>query len=202
MNIPIEELKYNRGFKLYYYGFRIVYFYEGYHEVLKNVCVRKKENLKNYCNLQKKNKNISIEEILEKFLENNNKALAVAIYDVKTGKEIIRKYQKNIKKEIKDCVMFREELMYDYGVEYFINGYRLVYFYPNGKYSIGTFSKKIEKFMFEFCDRYPIDNEADVPAFISVDDILDRSLNMWPDTEAVAIYKTDGTCVLKKKRIN
>ena len=90
--------------------------------------------------------------------------------------------------------------MYDYGVECFVKGHRLVYFYSNGEYSVGTFSKKIERFMFEFCDRYPIDNETDIPKFDSIEDILERSLNMWPDVEAVAIYKTDGTCVLKKSR--
>jgi len=198
MEIPVEKLKCNSKQKQYKSGYRIVYFYDNQHEILKNVCVNDIYKLKEYCKLQKKD-NVTIEGILDSFLNLNKKALAVAIYDVKTGKEIKRQYQKNIKLH-EDYVMFKEELMYDYDVENFIEGYRIVYFYPNNEYIIGAFCNSIEGFMYEFCDKYPIDNELDIPEFISVEDILDRSLNMYSDTDAVAIYKTDGTCVMKKVR--
>lgn len=197
MEIPVEKLKYNSNQKEYNCGFRIVYFYDNSHEVLKNVCVKDIYNLSKYCKLQNNN-DITIEEILESFLNLNKEALAVAIYDVATGKEIKRQYKKNIKL-LEDYVEFREELMYDYGVENFIDGYRLVYFYPNSEYYIGAFCKSVEGFMYEFCDMYPIDEESDIPEFVSIEDILNRSLDMWPDIESVAIYRTDGTCVMKKE---
>lgn len=199
MEIPLEKLKYNSNQKHYKSGFRLVYFYDRYHEVLKNVCVKDINNLAKHCPLNSNN-SITTEKILDAFLKLNKEALAVAIYDIKTGKEIKRKYKKNVR-IIEDYVMFREELMYDNDVENFIDGYRLVYFYPNNNYTVGTFSKKIENFMFEFCDMFPIDDESDIPEFVSIEDILERSLNMWPDVEAVAIYKTDGTCILKKERV-
>ena len=39
MEIPTNELKYNRGYKIYNSGYRIVYFYNRHHKALKNVCV-------------------------------------------------------------------------------------------------------------------------------------------------------------------
>ena len=198
MEISIEKLKFNSEQKQYNSGYRIVYFYDNHHEILKNVCANDIYGLAEYCKLKNKEK-ITIEAILDAFLNLNKKAQAVAIYDVETGKEIKRQHQNN-KKTAKDYVLFKEELMYDYGVENFIDGYRIVYFYPNSEYSVGAFSKSIEGFMFEFCDMYPIDNESNIPKFISIEDILDRSLNMWSDIESVAIYKTDGTCIMKKER--
>lgn len=80
------------------------------------------------------------------------------------------------------------------------DGYRIVYFYPNGTYYIGAISKAIEGFMINFCDEYPIMDEEDIPKFKSNDDLLDRYLQSLKDTSSVAIYKTDGTCVAKKDR--
>ncbi len=54
--------------------------------------------------------------------------------------------------------------------------------------------------MVNFCDIYPIEDESDIPEFISIDDLLDRYLDRLSDISAVAIYKTDGTCVGKKER--
>lgn len=51
-----------------------------------------------------------------------------------------------------------------------------------------------------FCDVYPIKDESDIPEFISNDDLLDKYLNKLNDVSAVAIYKTDGTCLQKKTR--
>lgn len=51
-----------------------------------------------------------------------------------------------------------------------------------------------------FCDVYPIEDESDIPEFISNNDLLDKYLNKLNDVSAVAIYKTDGTCLQKKTR--
>jgi len=79
-------------------------------------------------------------------------------------------------------------------------GYRIVYFYSDDTYYIGAFSKTIEGFMMNFCDIYPIEDESDIPVFTSNDDLLNRYLNELSDVSAVAIYKTDGTCLEKKER--
>ena len=79
-------------------------------------------------------------------------------------------------------------------------GYRIVYFENNHKYSIGAYCKTIEGFMIGFAEYDPIIDEDDVPSFISTDDILERCLNLYNDIDGVAIYKTDGTCIQKKYR--
>ncbi len=79
-------------------------------------------------------------------------------------------------------------------------GYRIVYFYDDGSYYVGGFARDIDGFMFDFCESYPIDDESDIPEFISVDDLLGRYLNSLKDISAAALYKTDGTCVMKKTR--
>ena len=79
------------------------------------------------------------------------------------------------------------------------DGYRLVYF-DNDNYFIGVYCKTIERFMIEFAECNPIIDEDDIPPFVSIEDILDRCLASMEDILAVAIYKTDGTCVEKKDR--
>lgn len=81
------------------------------------------------------------------------------------------------------------------------DGYRIVYFKNNGKYSIGAYCKTIEGFMIGLAECDPIMAD-DIPPFISIDDILDRCLNLYADINGVAIYKTDGTCISKKNRNN
>lgn len=49
--------------------------------------------------------------------------------------------------------------------------------------------------MYMFCD-----NLDDIPEFISNDDILSRILKESPNIIAVAIYKTDGTCIHIKEK--
>lgn len=87
------------------------------------------------------------------------------------------------------------------GVDY-EDGYRIVYFENKNKYSIGAYCKTIEGFMIGFAECDPIIDEDYIPPFISIDDILDRCLNLYADINAVAIYKTDGTCIQKKEREN
>ena len=81
-------------------------------------------------------------------------------------------------------------------------GYRIVYFYDDGHYYIGEYCKTIEGFMIGFSSTDPIEDESDIPKFISNDDLLDRYLKDLPNITSVAIYKTDGTCIQIKKRDN
>lgn len=79
-------------------------------------------------------------------------------------------------------------------------GYRIIYFYSDSSYYIGAATKTVEAFMINFCDIYPIEDESDIPKFIFINDLLDRYLNRLNDVTAVALYKTDGTCICKKER--
>lgn len=79
-------------------------------------------------------------------------------------------------------------------------GYRTVYFEKDDRYSLGAYCKTIEGFMLGFADCDPIIDEDDIPPFISVDDILNRSLNLYDDVIRVSIYKTDGMLVVTKER--
>lgn len=79
-------------------------------------------------------------------------------------------------------------------------GYRIVYFYPDGTYKVGIFSGTIEDFMMNFAAKEPIEGKDNIPPFTSVNNILDRFLNRLDNTSAVAIYKTDGTCIAQKER--
>ena len=89
-----------------------------------------------------------------------------------------------------------------YGINYgqYQDGYRIVYFYPDNTYKVGTFCGNIEGFMMDFVEVEPIEDESDIPDFISIDDLLSRYLSDVKDACAVAIYKTDGTCISKKDR--
>lgn len=94
----------------------------------------------------------------------------------------------------------KDELKFNEFDEEYPDGYRIVYFENNDKYSIGAYCKTIEGFMIGFAECYPIMDDDDIPPFISVDDILDRCLNLYSDINSVAIYKTDGCLVAKKDR--
>ena len=80
------------------------------------------------------------------------------------------------------------------------DGYRIVYFYDEDNYELGTIAKNIENFMIDFSDTYPIDND-DIPNFISIDNLLDRYLNDLQEISGVAIYKTNGELIKMKKRV-
>lgn len=89
-----------------------------------------------------------------------------------------------------------------FGINYgqYQDGYRIVYFYPDNTYEVGTFCGNIEGFMMDFVEVEPIEDESDIPDFISIDDLLGRYLSDVQTASAVAIYKTDGTCISKKDR--
>jgi len=80
-------------------------------------------------------------------------------------------------------------------------GYRIVYLYENDNYKLGPIAKKIENFMLDFSDIYPINDENDIPKFISIDNLLDCYLNDLQEISEVAIYKTDGELIETKKRV-
>lgn len=79
-------------------------------------------------------------------------------------------------------------------------GYRIVYFYPDGKYSVGAYCSTIEEFMIGFCDSYPIMDDGEIPEFVSNEDLLERYLNSMKNISSVAIYQTDGTLVQEMNR--
>ena len=194
MKIPIIELEYDSQTKFYDKGYRIVYYYRDHHEIIKDLCVDKLSDLLDEkINDEKK----LVEKILEKYLNLNEKALGVSIYSI-PGTEIARRIKEN--EVVDDYVKFKEELMYDYGVKNIVEGYRIVYFYNDDNYTVGTFSKTIEGFMMDFIEVNPIEDEGEIPSYTSIDDILNRYLNDLSGIIKVAIYKTDGTCIAFKNR--
>lgn len=79
-------------------------------------------------------------------------------------------------------------------------GYRIVYFYDDNNYEVGAYCKTIKGFMLGFAECDPIIDDDDIPPFISIDDILERCLDLYKDINGVAIYNIDGTCIQKKYR--
>lgn len=193
MDIPIKELQKVETYVTHTTGYRIVYFYEIYHEAPQGLYAKEISDFMKYF---KKGdivpKFISNEDILERFLEINKQALGVAIYNIE-GKLIIRKNKENICK-INNSEVYKEELIYDFGDNYFTDGYRIVYLYDD-RYDVDDYSKTLEGFMTRFAYSEPILDESDIPEFISVEDLLTRFLEIRKDAIAVALYKMDGTCI-------
>lgn len=102
--------------------------------------------------------------------------------------------------------VYIDDLKYksDFGTNYskYHEGYRIVYFYPDNTYNVGTFCECIEGFMMDFVEVEPIMDDEEIPSFISIDDMLERYLADMKNITAVAIYKTDGTCIEIKERKN
>lgn len=88
-----------------------------------------------------------------------------------------------------------EELKFNKNNQLYETGYRIVYFYEDGNYSIGEFCKTIEGFMIGFADSNPIIDDEDIPKFISNKDLLNRCLKYDEKAIGAAIYKTDGTLI-------
>lgn len=198
MEIPLKKLQRYNDYLIHDDGYRIVYYYENYHEVPSGLYAKKIEDFINYFqNGNDKLHFISKDDIMDQFLERNSNALGVAVYSV-DGKCICRKNRDNVT-TINNSDVYRDELIHDYGVVENKNGYRIVYFYDND-YKIGSFSPTIEGFMTDFVENEPIIDENDIPEFISIDDLLERYLNDLPNITAVALYKTDGTCIEIKSR--
>ncbi len=199
MNIPVEELNTFETSVIYEEGYRIVYYYEKYHEAEQGLYAKKIEDFINFFNKEDKNiKFKDIDDILDRFLDLNEKALGVAIYDINQNC-IKKKIRDNVDK-VNDREVYKEELIYDYNDFTAKDGYRLVYFKNNGEYFVGLYSENIEGFMMEFIGNVPITDETDIPPFISIEDILDRILNSYDIVNAAAIYKVDGTLIARKDR--
>ncbi len=199
MNIPVEELNTFKTNVIYEEGYRVVYYYEKYHEAEQGLYAKKIEDFINFFNKEDKNiKFKDIDDILDRFLDLNEKALGVAIYDINQNC-IKKKIRDNVDK-VNDREVYKEELIYDYNYVTVNEGYKVVYFYPDNKYYISYYCKYLEDFMIDFVEVEPIEDDSDIPPFISIDDLLNRYLNRRKDISAVAIYKVDGTLVARKDR--
>lgn len=76
-------------------------------------------------------------------------------------------------------------------------GYRVVYFYEE-KYQIGSWVSDIKNFMYDFVEVEPIEDDEDIPKFISIDDILDRWIKRDEKLIKVAIYSVEGKLIQEK----
>lgn len=195
MRINVEDLKKYKTYVTYNHGYRIVYFYEKYHEVPFGLYAEKITDFNKMLNVSL---DLPIKDLLDIYLKQNKEALGVAIYDI-NAKCIEKKVKGNTTKT-NNSEVYKEELIYDYTYVTADNGYRIVYFYPDGGHYIGSWSEKIEGFMFHFCESYPIYDDNEIPPFISIDDLLTKYLNDLPEISAVALYKVDGVCIKIKER--
>lgn len=104
---------------------------------------------------------------------------------------------------LKELIYYMEitakDLKFNKHGEEYSEGYRIVYFY-NNNYSIGEYCKTIEGFMIGFAECDPIMDDADIPEFISIDEMLNRYLKEVPNAEGIGIYKTNGLLIAKKDR--
>ena len=87
-----------------------------------------------------------------------------------------------------------EKLKKDENNQFYVDGYRIVYFYDNGNYHVGEFSRSIEDFITKISDT-DVDLEDNTLSFISNKDLLERCLKNNNTAIKVAIYKTDGTLI-------
>ena len=109
INIPKEELEKYEDYVIYNEGYRIVYYYEKYHEAAEGLHTKNVQDFANYLNVST---NISVNEILTEFLNCKTNALGVAIFNV-NGKCVAQKIKDNVKK-INNSEVYKEELIYDY----------------------------------------------------------------------------------------
>lgn len=201
MRVKSEELRRFKTNVIYDYGYRVVYYYEKYHEVPQTLYA---ENIEDFiCFFKEKNKKIKYngtQDLLKRFLEKVPDALGVAIYDI--DQNCIVKLIKGGVKKINDTVVYKEELIYDYNYVTVKDGFRIVYLYNDGTYKLGVGAKNIEDFMKEFTPYEPIDELCEIPPFISVEDLLNRYLEECQGVDGVALYNVDGTLIDQRNRIN
>lgn len=197
MKIKKEDLMYYKDYVTYNDGYRILYYYEKYHEAPRGLYAK---NIEDFIELFKDNdiKCKSIDDILSLFLSDNKKALGVAIYSV--NQDCIGKKIRDDVKTINDSVVYKEELIYDFNTVTATDGYRVIYFYSNNSYRVGPFSKTIDGFMIDFVPFEPILDDDDIPPFVSVEDVLNRYLKLYDAISGVAIYKIDGNLIAKKEK--
>ena len=88
------------------------------------------------------------------------------------------------------------DLKYNKNNEEYNEGYRIVYFYEDGSYSVGEYCKTIEGFMVGFAPS-PIMDESEIPPFVSNEDLLNRCLEYDKNAVGAAIYNVDGELIDK-----
>ena len=83
MDVKLQKINTFKNYITYDSGYRIVYFYNNHHEVKNGLYSKTIEDfIKYFQNENKKVEFINIDDLLNKFLELEEKALSVAIYDV------------------------------------------------------------------------------------------------------------------------
>lgn len=199
MKMNKEELNRFKVHVIYNEGYRVVYYYEKYHEVPQSMYAK---NIEDFTNLFKENgktiKYTGVNDLLLKFLEKNPKALGVAVYDI--NQNCIAKMIKNGVKKVNDSIVYKEELIYDKNYITVDSGYRIVYLYKDGSYKVGMYANKLEEFMKEFASYEPIDDDCEIPPFVSIDDLLNRYLDVCSNIDGVALYNVDGTLIKQKEK--
>jgi len=200
MKIKSEELSRFKTDVIYKEGYRVVYYYENYHEVPEGLYAK---NIEDFINFFKENNNdvqyTDINSLLKMFLKEVPNALGVAIYDV--NQNCMGKIIKEGVKKINDTTVYKEELIYDKNFIEVNSGYRIVYLYEDNSYRLGMYAETLDEFMKEFTPYEPIDDPSIIPSFKSVEDLLNRYLIDCIDIDGVALYKVDGTLVEQKYRI-
>lgn len=86
---------------------------------------------------------------------------------------------------------FIYQLSHDKNDNIYSKGYRIVYFYDD-YYHVGEYCTTIEGFMIGLCD---IDPSDDIPEFISIKDMLLRSVKNDTKCTYISLYKTDGKLI-------
>ncbi len=194
MKIDKSELcRYEKNV-IYDEGYRIVYIYDIYHEVPQRGYYAK--NIEDFALKFDNYKFTNINDLLNRFLLINDKALGVAIYRV-DGTCIEKLVRSNVSK-VDDREVYVDELIYDYNFVEAKDGYRIVYYYKDGSYKLGMYSPTLELFMEDFAPYEPIDELCEIPAFVSIDDLLDRYLKVLPSIDGIGLYKVDGTLLDEK----
>ena len=89
----------------------------------------------------------------------------------------------------------------EYYGETYTEGYRLVY-KENERYEYGSYSGSIEGFIYETYpyDPYPYYIWDEEIVFTTVDDLLERLLNIKNSIDEVFIYTVNGELIASKKR--
>lgn len=199
MILNYDDLKKIKTYVTYNDGFRIVYYYEKYHEVLQGAHAREINDFYNNIPINERVSTMDeIDNILNYYLNQNDLALGVSIYNI--NQECIKKKIRRDVNNLDDREVYKEELIYDYNYISLNEGYRIVYFKENGDYYIGAYAKKIEDFMYDLYDIEPIEDETP-PSYISNEDILMKELSYAKDYISASIYDINGNLITNYTRI-
>lgn len=191
-----DELRIYKDYVRYNTGYRIVYLYKDHHEAPEKLYSKDIDGLIKLIDSSLSFK--SIDDTLNRFLKLNPKARGVSIYGV-DGTLIKKKIKPNVQ-IIDDKKVYQAELMYGTYEKKADQGYRIVYFYPDGEYSLDAYAPKLEYFMSEFTEYDPEKDDLIIPKFKSVDDLLNRLIDSTDEFSSVGIYNVDGTLIGSKSK--